>query len=392
MNTLNQVLIVFLKELKMIIRDRKTFFFGLLMPFLLVPSMLLIVDFSMKSSQNQVSNKVTISMSNTDNCFYNFCKFQDSINVIDLGNIKPEAALESGKISAFVLLDEELDQKILNGDYYVFYVNFNESSLTSMMAMPILSYYESLFKDIADRYGIRSKEILYDMTSMRLKPYSEIQTTSNFDMSSLYFSMLVPFMLVLYCCIGSASTANDLSAGEKERGTLESLLSTSASRTAILVGKLIVTTVMGVIGGLSTIVGLWCYLLISSSNQKHVNIIGFVTLFLITFFTSMFFASINLLIGVYSRSTKEAQTYLAPISVVCFIPAYFTYTLDAGSVTLEYLCVPVLNVICIIKEIFSNAVVLSHVLIVILWLLIYISAIFFVTSSMFKKESVVFRI
>ncbi|MDR1627871.1 MAG: ABC transporter permease subunit [Oscillospiraceae bacterium] len=388
MKMIKQMVVVLVKELKCIIRDKKTFIFGIVLPFLWVPVMLLIIDFSMKSSQSQISDNVNIGISSKDNSFYTFCSAQKNITIIDVNDPK------SSKIAAYVTLDADIDSKILGGEDFNLNVDYNDSSINSMMSIPIVSYYEGIYRSIINDYRSRfkNKEGLNKFVAIEI-PYTLDEQVPNINTSSLYFNMLVPMMLILYCCIGSASTANDLSAGEKERGTLESLLSTGADRTGIIIGKLLATTAMGATSGLCTVLGLCGYLLISSGSQKiHLSVLEMVSLLVIILFTSMFFASVNLAVGVYSRSYKEAQTYLTPMSIICLIPAYFTYTLDASGIGIGYLCVPVLNIICIIKEIFANAVNIYHVSIVVFWLILYVLSAFYITNNMFKKESVVFRI
>jgi sodium transport system permease protein len=388
MKMIKQMAVVFLKELKCITRDKKTFVFGLVLPLLWVPAILFIIDFSMKSSQNQIFDNVNIGISSKDNSFYTFCSAQKNITIIDVNDPK------SSKIAAYVTLDPDIDSKILEGKDFNLNVDYNDSSINSMMSIPIVSYYEGVYRTIVNDYEdeFKNKEELNKFMFIEI-PYTLDEQMPNINTSSMYFNMLVPMMLILYCCIGSASTANDLSAGEKERGTLESLLSTGADRTGIIIGKLLATTIMGATSGLCTVLGLCGYLLISSGSQKiRLSILEMILLLVITLFASMFFASVNLAIGVYSRSFKEAQTYLTPMSIICLVPAYFTYTLDVSSIGIGYLCVPVLNIICIIKEIFANAVNIYHVSIVVFWLILYIFSAFYITNNMFKKESGVFRI
>lgn len=283
---IKQMMVVFLKELKCIIRDKKTFIFGLVLPLLWVPVILFIIDFSMQSSQNQISDNVNIGMSSKNNSFYTFCSSQKNITVVDVNDPK------SSKIAAYVTLDDDIDSKILKGENFSLNIDYNDSSINAMMSMPIVSYYEGVYRSIVNDYRsqFKDKEGLNKFVSIEI-PYTLDEQMPSIDTSSLYFNMLVPMMMILYCCIGSASTASDLSAGEKERGTLESLLSTGANRTSIIVGKLLATTCMGVTSGLCTVLGLWGYLLISSGSQKvHLSVLEMISLLVITLFTSMFFA------------------------------------------------------------------------------------------------------
>ena len=150
---------------------------------------------------------------------------------------------------------------------------------------------------------------------------------------------------------------------------------------------------MGAASGMFTVLGLWGYLLISSGASSHkISVLGMILLLVITLFISMTFSAINLMIGVYAKSYKEAQTYLMPVSLLCSIPSFFTYALDINSIGTPEMCIPIFNMVCIIKEVLAGVFNSAHLLTVFFWLLIYISISVWLTLRMFKKESVVFRI
>jgi sodium transport system permease protein len=386
MINLNHVVTVFIKELRCVIRDKKTFVFGLILPLVWTPLILFIIGFSMSGTQSRAADNVYIAVSDKNNAFYTFCSHQNNITIVD-------ASPSSSLISAFVNIDPELDEKILKNQSYLLEVDYNDKSLESIMAIPVIIYYENYFRVSTSNYQniFSDKENLYESVSLEV-PYIPDEQIPDIDTGSLYFNILVPMMLLLYCCLGSVGMASDLSAGEKERGTMESLLSTGADRTSIITGKLLATTVMGVSSGLSTAIGLWGYLMISSDGQKNpISAAGMLMLLIITVFSSMFFASANLAVGMYARSYREAQTYLTPISIILLIPGFFTTTLDVRGISLLHLCIPVYNILCIIKETLENLVNFTHIAIVLGWLIVYVSLTFFATSRLFKKESVVFR-
>ncbi len=387
-----QAIAVFLKEMKCIVRDKRTFIFGLLLPLLLVPTMLFIIDFSVSGLQGKTSETATVVVDRKDNSFYDFLSIQDSIKIIDVKNA--EKSLDSGEIVAYITVDENLDEKVVNKEAFKLDIKYANSSINSVMAIPTVKQYESAYRYLAEHYTFSSVNDLLEKISKAKISLDDMNVDiPKVDTSSLYFSMLVPMMIVIYCCMGSAGTASDLSAGEKERGTLEPLLSTSVNRTGLILGKLFATTVMGVTSGLCTAIGLWGYLIISSSSAKNsISALNMVLLLIITIFVSMFFASINLLIGVYAKSYKEAQTYMTPLSLLCVIPTMFSYTLEVSKISIPELCIPVFNVICIIKEILAGIFNISHVLIVLLWLAVYISVILYIIIKLFKKENVLFRI
>lgn len=401
---IKQTMVVFFKEMKDILRDKKTFIVSLILPLLFLPTILFIVDHALGSSKSQSEIRVSIGVNKADNSFYEFCRGVDNVDVFVLADSK--SAMESGKIAAYANISDTLDQHIVNKEDTSkdLNVDFNSSSINAMMSIPLATYYKELFSImtsylVEEKYASSVEELKAMVSNKELLdlfktvyPYSS-NDGFNIDTSSLYFNMLVPMMLIFYCCIGSAGTATDLSAGEKERGTLEALLSTGTSRTSIIIGKLFATTVMGMISGLCTVLGLSVYLVASSSSAAlNLSFFNLMSLLVVTLFTSMTFAAINLAIGVYSKSAKEAQTYLLPVSMISILPSYFIYTLDVSLIDIRYLCIPIINIVCIIKEVFAGAVNYLHFGIVILWLIVYISIACSIATKMFKKENVVFRI
>ncbi len=388
MKMFNQAIVIFLKEMKCLIRDKKTFWISILLPFILVPLMLFITDYSIKGMQGETVNNVDVGVSSKDNSFYNFLSSQSNITVIDSGN--PKKDLDSGKISAYIYLDEDIDKKVLNKQSFEIKIESNDASMNSVIAGPILNQYESMYREIVNNYVFDSEE---DLKSKLCIPI-DISNAEDFkfDISSMCFNLLLPMMLIIYCCIGSSGTASELSAGEKERGTLEPLLSTGVDRSAVVLGKLLATTCMGFISGLFTVLGLYAYLFTASGNKKMTSLTSALLLLVFIILVSMFFAAINLAIGVYSRSFKESQTYLTPVMLISILPAFFTYTLDINSIKFLHLSIPIFNVLCIIKEILAGCVNLVHVAVVTFWLIVYIFVSCYLIFKLFKRENVIFRV
>lgn len=388
-----QIIVVFLKEIKCILRDKRTFIFGLFLPLLLAPTMLFISDFSLFGTKDKTVKNVTIGINKKDNSFYNFFTAQDGVTAIYVRDI--QKSLDSGEISAYITVDENIDKKIINHEPFNLDIKYGNSSVSSVMEIPIIKQYENAYRYLVESHGFNTEEELKNAVKIKIPLQNLVPDTPSIDTSALYFRMLVPMMIILYCCIGSAGTASELTAGEKEHGTLEPLLATCANRTCIILGKLFATTAMGVTSGLFTALGLWIYLITSSGSstaKNNISALNMLFLLVITVFISMFFASINLLIGVYAKSYKEAQTYMMPISVLCVVPNMFSYSLEAGKVSFFDLCIPVYNVICIIKEILAGVLNIFHLITVLLWLGVYISISLFLIIKLFKKESTLFRI
>lgn len=389
MKMFKQALIIFFKELKCIMRDLKTFFVGILIPFFLVPSILFIIG---GGKAEQYSPKViNIAVSNKDNSFYKFMSAQDDIAIIETNN--PEKFLDSGEISSYVIIDEHLDEKIIKNEPFALDIKYNEFSVNSSISYSLVSGYEEAYREIFQKYSFERIEDLEQVGEMKINLGEQIDS-GLIDFGSVFFVMFVPMMLITYSCVGTSTTAADLGAGEKERGTLEPLLATGVERSAVVLGKLLATTFMGVLSSMSTVVGFLIYLIISSARSvlNNFNIMSFGALLVAAILISVFFAAINLTISIYAKSYKEAQTYSMFIVLLTMFPSVFTLMMETSSINFSYLCLPVLNIICIIKEILSNSFNLLHFNVVVGLNVLYVFLLCLVMFKLFKKENIIFRV
>ena len=369
MTMISNALTVFLKELKCMIRDKKTFWMISLLPFVLIPLMLLTINFSTQNLENNMGKNMTVGISSKDNTFYDFLSVQKALTVLEVTD--PQKSLNSGEIVAYITTDNNLDEKFLNKEKFTIDIQYSDSSINSKMAMAVLPQYESTFRYISENYDFDNINSFKEKISSELDVSDDLGVDISSDNSMIYFNMLVPVLLVIYCWMGSSTVAAELTAGEKEKGTLEPLLSNGVERTSLIIGKIAATTAMGVISGMSSVLGLGVYLLISSSFGKvGMNVLDLLALLFVAILASVFFSSVNIMLGIYARSSKEAQAYFMPSLLVYLIPTFFTYTLDVNQINLPQLCIPVYNIICVIKEIMASSLNIVHLglLCIFLWL------------------------
>lgn len=192
--------------------------------------------------------------------------------------------------------------------------------------------------------------------------------------------------------------ATDLGAGEKERGTLEPLLTTKAGRLSLLWGKFFAITVMGCLTIISSIVGLMISMqqmqgMFGGTSGITISLTAKVILLIciMSILVTMAFGALELAISIYARSFKEAQTYLTPLTVIAFIPVYATYMLDGKNIDSYYFNIPLANVVCLMKEFLSGIFNIQHMMITFGWIFVYIIASVLLARYMFSREQVVFR-
>ena len=384
-------MIVLKKELKDTFRDKKTIFSSIIIPILVFPIMAFALGFSTSEMIKDEQSSIDIALiSNGKTKLEEFFKQTGQINIIDTDD--PYQALEDLTVKAIVKIEEGFDYKIESGDMGNVEIIYDQSSQKSDMAVSrinsiIEAYSQNITNERLNALGIN----LEDLKAVSIENTS---VSKEGGVGLLIFSMIFPMLITIYSAISGLAAATDLGAGEKERQTLEPLLTTQASRLSILGGKFIAVFISGVIGTAASLIG---FFIASKMNPdflgtgvalplSHILVIGLFCAGL-----NLIFSGLELTISFYARNFKEAQTYLAPLSVILLIPAYMTMYLDGKAVPEVYFHIPVINTIAIIKEALAQIIDPVHILIVLGWTLVYITASLLLTVSMFKKESVIFR-
>ena len=208
----------------------------------------------------------------------------------------------------------------------------------------------------------------------------------------------LPYIFILFCFMGAMYPAIDLGAGEKERGTLETLLTAPVSRFHILLGKFGVIVLTGFLSAIVSMVGL--YIGLRQSNELPpeildiiVKILGVDTVLLIFSLLlplTVFFAGILLSVSLSARSFKEAQTLVTPLNIAVIIPAAIGMV-PGISLNFKTAMIPVLNVTQATKEIIAGTITTANLVVV------YISLVALAVLSLwgsvlwFKRESTIFR-
>jgi sodium transport system permease protein len=164
---------------------------------------------------------------------------------------------------------------------------------------------------------------------------------------------------------------------------------------SLLAGKYFAITVAGIIGTMSSMIGLFIAQQFNTEllgNGKMLPVSTILVISLAAICLTLIFAAVELAISVYARSFKEAQTYLSPITILVMLPAFAVYMLDPKDIAIGYFNIPIVNLICIIKELIVGVYNPLHIALGFGWGIIYITIATLFAGYMFKKESVVFRV
>lgn len=386
--------VVLKKELKDMFRDKKTLFVGILIPLLMMPILFGVMGKSVNKSMKSAQENIKIVLQDKGNS--NFAKFiskKENIKVVE--SQKPEEDVKNGKIALSLEIPEDFEKNINDEKISKLKITYDNSTQSSLTAFSIVnSYIEEYSKSVVQQ-RLDKRQINTEL----LNPIVPEVITAVKDKEGqgiFMISLLLPLFLVIYSVTGPMAPATDLGAGEKERGTLEPLLSTQAGRLSILWGKFLAITVMGIITTVASLAGVIIAMTQNEGlfgNTSGVNLpIGTILLIaLVSILVTMVFGALELAISIYARSFKEAQTYLTPLMVIAFIPAYSTYMTDAKNISNMSFNIPIVNAISLIKEFLVGIYNPVHMLLTFGWIIIYIIASILFARYMFSREEVIFR-
>jgi len=204
--------------------------------------------------------------------------------------------------------------------------------------------------------------------------------------------LLLPFLFFVFAITCPLPGAADLSSGEKERGSLEPLLSTAAPRTGLILGKLSAASLIGLcsVCAYSTGVALSCLIspeilgpqpLIFPLSWQQICVFSFILILLTCLFTA-----IEICAGFITKSVREAQLLVMPLLVLGMGAVYTAQSLEIAHKSWIYSHLPLVNLALVLRETALDRMIGTDIVYAILWNLFYLILFIFMAVGMFQKE------
>lgn len=393
---MSNFLTVLKKELLDIFRDRKAIIFTILLPIILYPVMFKFISSAVTGMENDVQKEINIAIEGDLNSdIASLLSNQPNIKVPDVDDNKN--ALKNGDIQAIIVVPENFLENSSNNSLSTIEILYDEESNKSLMASQLLSsifesYKYSLVESTLVANGLDASVL--NPFQVEIKPGINTESAESGGFGTMMLSML-PSLLVIFMVSSTLAMAADLGAGEKERCTFEPLLSTPAIRSSILWGKIValcaisfltlIVNMIAMVFSMNTFMNDGGSLGISLTPIAILGIIGISLFLLVTL------AALQMAISLYARSSKEAGTYLSGVMIPTMLLSYLPMMMDAKSIKFVFFNIPVANAVCLMKEFMVGIFNTQHILIVIIWHILYVVASILFAKYMFSKEEVIFR-
>jgi sodium transport system permease protein len=174
----------------------------------------------------------------------------------------------------------------------------------------------------------------------------------------LKLAVFVPLVLILMTMTGAVYPAIDLTAGERERGTLEVLIAAPVPRVSLLFGKYVAVLAVAVLTALVNLGSMTISLLVSGFADKvfgagGIRVVTLLEIFGLVLLFAAFFSAVLLVLTSFARSFKEAQAYLIPLMVVALVPGVLGL-LPGLSLSGPLAVVPLLNIVLLARDLLGG--------------------------------------
>ncbi len=397
---------IFRKELKDTLRDRRTLMFMLVVPIVAMP---LLMTFTMRMMVSQVrkieAEKAPIVVERLDQLPV---ELQDSLRLSTVLDLKTEAdfagknlidELKQGNLRAVLIVPENFAKalELESPTDLELYVDDGEDRSTSAAGKvrDILSSYK-------DRV-VEGRLIKRSISTGLLKPF---ETTRNNVASAQkqagkIIGGIIPYMIILMSFLGAMYPASDLAAGEKERGTMETLLVAPATRGEFVMGKYLVILIAAMVTGLlamasmtysinNTMASMTKAVGMTSALSIQFDLRTIILILMIVVPLAGIFAAILLSVSVFAKSSKEAQTYMGFLNIILVFPAFIAM-LPGIQLSYTVALIPIVNIALIIKQAVSGMINWGYVITAFISLFAIAAIALFFAKKWFEREEVLFR-
>lgn len=389
--------VILRKELLETLRDKRTLIMMIAVPIILYPAMLLLVmqvALIQHSSLENTISKVAIQSPEPE-MLRGWLQDLPRIEVKDSEN--PAQDLKDGKLDAIIVADCGVSG-ILNSDGTVpIEIEYDHTEFVSRDAVGriqrvLFNVSERLRTERLERAGLPEEYIV--PLKIDEKDVAPPEKTTG-----MLLGLLLPVLMIIMIALGAFYPAVDLTAGEKERGTFETLLATPTSKLEIVTGKFIAVFLLAMITGLLNLASMaatFLLLIKQLSSVVNVEMLGnmnlpfesFLIILVVMIPMAFFISAMMMSVAVFARSFKEAQNYLTPLLLVIMFPASIAGFpgIKLGAISRF---VPIANVVLLFKELMTGKAGFEDALMVFISMGVYAMFALMLAAWLFQREDVV---
>tara|TARA_B110000467_G_scaffold52200_1_gene47788 strand:- start:828 stop:2021 length:1194 start_codon:yes stop_codon:yes gene_type:complete len=387
------------KEMRDLVRDRRTMFFMIVFPAVILPLIIggstMLTTFVLKKEMDKTLT-VAIVGEEYDIELIRFLETQKKlILLMDLEAAVLQENILNESIDAAIVIPNSVQQNLRSHKSIELKLYFRSGKGENLKERRLNRILEGYFSPIQE-----SRYLSLNLDKEVFEPYyiTKIDVASEQEKFGKTIGTFLPYMFLLFCFSGAMYPALDLGAGEKERGTLETILTSPASQIEILTGKFVVVSIFGIMSVIFGLMGMLAAVKLNSDIPEEIvsiamTILGAKPVVLILSLLipiALFFASFLLSISFYAKTFKEAQSIMGPLNILIIFPIMIGL-MPGITLNVSTAWVPILNVSLAMNDIISGTLSWPLYAEVMLSLLFFTGCSMWLSVKFVSREEVIFR-
>ncbi len=403
---MNNIITIWKKELMDAIRDKRTLMAMIILPIILMPiiviGMSVLVESQIKKAEEQTV-KVGI-VYGTEIDLAQLINQNETIDLVQVdGNLNE--AVKDRSVDAGLVLPKDYQSKI--NSYQTVDIKIIKHSVNEKS-----SYAVNRIKVIVAQYNqqlINSRLVNEDVNQKILSTVliNEEELATEKELGGFGLGFILPLFIVMWSIVGGQYIATDISAGEKERKTLESLLLTPARRIEIVFGKYFAVATSALISVVVSLTSMYFAVkyfgtfglsedggatsALGISADFSIEPMALFVMFVVSVLMVLMFSAVILSIAIFAKSYKEAQSYIGPSYLVVILPVSILNSLPGFEPALWFFALPAVNSVLLFKEILIGTYDLGHILVTLISLAVFSVIAIYIASQVYQKEGVLFK-
>ncbi len=387
--------LVFRKEVLDLLRDRKTWIGTLVIPIVVIPLVFFVLGTAISGVEREAKAYIPIAVQGgVDHPLVRQLEAAPGVKRIDTAD--PLAALKAAEVRAVIQIPPDFDRRLQSGQTADVHVLYDKSNQKSEYARDVIDDAVTAYEQRVVEQRLRAAGLSSDTVHPIQAVYESV--ASQEKVAGGLLSAIIPLMLILSLVSGGIPAATDLVAGEKERGTMESLVSAPVSAGSLLTAKLLAVMVMNSASAIASLISLSLVFSFAPPGEDGaVFTLGFLRPASVVMLAVMFlllaamFAGLEITVSTLAKSFKEAQTYMSPLVLVAMVPNYMLSPLNPADIPFAYYFLPVFNGAAVFKEIFYAELHPLHALIAVASSLIYVAIAIGLAARLFRREGLLIK-
>ena len=401
--SLRLVGVVYRKEFIDSLRDRRTVISMIVVPLLVMPLLtigigvlsLTLVDLAMK----ETPKIMILGGRDSPHVVADLRQLRDLQVVPE----KPDYAEEisNKQIRAAVEIPEAFEAKLAAGEASSVNIYMYQGELKSGFGADRLRKFFGELRDRTVREHLQARRLPeslarpFDINEKNVAPPEKV--------GGAILGGMVPYFVILLCLTGAMYPAMDLTAGEKERGTIETILCSPVSRTHLVLGKFLMVLTASIATAILAVTSMAVSFSVGkrmlsgltpgatdAALQITITAKAMVSIFLVVLPLAIFFSAALLALSIFAKSFKEAQSYISPLMMLVIVPA-IAALLPGVELDPALALVPVLNTSLVSKEIITGTYHWDLIALIFLSSSVYAVLALAIAVRLFQREDVLFR-